>query len=89
MEKIKVLNLANTVGKNSGGIGNVVHALTRYGNKDGKIDSHLWFNGDETLANRSTANNRNREKKIKNLIFADILKYILKKMRQLSLDNLI
>ena len=51
MEKIKVLNLANTVGKNSGGIGNVVHALTRYGNKDGRIDSHLWFNGDETLAN--------------------------------------
>ena len=30
--KIRVLNLANTAGRSSGGIGSVVHALTKYEN---------------------------------------------------------
>ena len=43
---MKILNLSNTAGKTSGGIGDVAQAMLKYQNKL-DIDSNLWFPGDD------------------------------------------
>lgn len=45
---MRILNLSNTAGKSSGGIGDVVHALVRHQNEC-HADSSLWFPGGSNL----------------------------------------